>query len=102
VLAVTEVVQAFHAAADQRGWTLDEQRISSLAHDVLDVLGMEEEYRDRHSYAAKLARPAAVDEVLEGERAREDLGEGWCSSDRGMEPPESLGLSSFAAAPAVR
>jgi hypothetical protein len=46
-LAVTEAVQTFQAGAGERGWTVDQDRISSLAHDVL---GLEEEYRERHGY----------------------------------------------------
>ena len=44
VLAVTEAVQSFHAAG-ARGWAVDQRRITSLARDVL---GLEQEYRDRH------------------------------------------------------
>jgi hypothetical protein len=53
-LAVTEAVQAFQADADQRGWTVDQERITGLAHDVL---GLEEEYRERHGYPPE-QRPA--------------------------------------------
>jgi hypothetical protein len=81
-LAVTEAVQTFHAGADERGWTVDQERLSSLAHDVL---GLEEEYRDRHGYPSEQARRAAVGEVLEGERAREDLPARWL---RQASPPE--------------
>jgi hypothetical protein len=72
--AVAEAVQAFGAAADQRGWTVDERRIASLADDAL---GLEEEYRQRHGYEPGLARLAAVSEVLEGERAREEIPSPW-------------------------
>lgn len=81
-LAVTEAVQAFHAGADERGWTVDGERITSLAHDVL---GLEQEYRDRHGYPPEQARAAALGEVLEGERAREDLPAPWL---RQASPPE--------------
>jgi hypothetical protein len=81
-LAVTEAVQAFHADADRRGWTVDFERLSSLAHDVL---GLEEEYRERHGYAPEQARAATLGEVLEGERVREDLPARWL---RQASPPE--------------
>jgi hypothetical protein len=69
-LAVTEAVHSFYADSGARGWTLDQERISSLAHDVL---GLEEEYRDRHGYPREQARRAAFGEVLEGERARQEV-----------------------------
>jgi hypothetical protein len=81
-LAVTEALQAFHADAGGRGWTVDPERLSSLAHDVL---GLEEEYRDRHRCLPEQARRATVGEVLEGERAREDLLARWLRQAR---PPE--------------
>jgi hypothetical protein len=64
--AVGEAVQAFAAGADERGWTVAEGRIASLASDAL---GVEDEYRDRHGYEPELARVYAIGEVLEG-RAR--------------------------------
>jgi hypothetical protein len=73
-LAVAEAVQAFHAGADERGWTVDERRIASLAGEVL---GLEDEYRQRHGYEPELARLWAVGEVLEGERAREEIPLPW-------------------------
>jgi hypothetical protein len=81
-LAVSEAVQAFHADAGGRGWTIDSERLSSLAHDVL---GLEEEYRDRHGYPPEQARATTVGEVLEGERAREELPASWLRQAR---PPE--------------
>jgi hypothetical protein len=72
--AVAEAVQAFHAGADQRGWTVQERRIASLADDAL---GLEDEYRDQHGYPPDLARLWAVGEVLEGERAREEIPLPW-------------------------
>jgi hypothetical protein len=68
--AAAEAVQAFAAGADQRDWTAAERRIASLADDAL---GLEQEYRDRHGYEPELARRYAVGEVLQGERAREEL-----------------------------
>jgi hypothetical protein len=72
--AVAEAVQAFTAGADQRAWTVQERRIASLAGDTL---GLEEEYRDCHGYSPELARLFAVGEVLEGERAREEVPLPW-------------------------
>ena len=74
--AVAEAVQAFAAGVDQRGWTVGERRIASLADDTL---GLEEEYRDQHGYEPELARLFAVGEVLEGERAREEVPLPWRS-----------------------
>jgi hypothetical protein len=73
-LAVAVATQAFHADADQRGWTVDEPRIAQLAGDAL---GLEDEYRERHGYEPELARLWAVGEVLEGERAREEIPMPW-------------------------
>jgi hypothetical protein len=73
-LAVTEAVRAFHAAAGQRGWTVTQRRIASLA---ADTLGVEDEYRDRHGYQPELARLDAVGEVLEAERLRGEIPEPW-------------------------
>jgi hypothetical protein len=72
--AVAEAVQAFAAGADQRAWTVQERRIASLAGDTL---GLEQEYRDQHGYEPELARLFAVGEVLEGERAREEVPLPW-------------------------
>jgi hypothetical protein len=55
---------------------VDQERLSSLAHDVL---GLEQEYRDRHGYPPAQARAATLGEVLEGERAREDLRPNGCA-----------------------
>jgi hypothetical protein len=71
---VAEAVQAFAADADQRAWTVDDRRITGLAGDTL---GLEEEYRDQHGYEPQLARLYAVGEVLEGERAREEVPLPW-------------------------
>jgi hypothetical protein len=71
---VAEAVQAFAAGATERGWTVPERRIASLADDTL---GLEEEYRDWHGYTPELARLSAVGEVLDGERARQELPPGW-------------------------
>ncbi len=79
--AVAEAVQAFGAGADQRGWTVEERRIASLADDAL---GLEQEYRDQHGYQPELARLYAVGEVLEGERAREEIPSPWW---READPP---------------
>jgi len=79
---VAEAVQAFGADADQRDWTVGERRIASLADDTL---GLEEEYRDQHGHEPNLARLYAVGEVLEGERAREELPASWL---RQPDPPE--------------
>jgi hypothetical protein len=84
--AVTEAVQGFAAGADQRGWTVDDRRIASLA---ADALGLEVEYRDRHGYEAQLARLAAVGEILQGERARGEVPLPWW---READPPVQLGL----------
>jgi hypothetical protein len=73
-LAVTEAVQAFRMGASERGWTVQERRIASLADDTL---GLEEEYRDRHGYEPALARLYTVGEVLEGERARQEIPLPW-------------------------
>ena len=75
-LAITEAVQAFRTGASERGWTVQERRIASLAGDTL---GLEEEYRDRHGYEPELARLYAVGEVLEGERARQEVPLPWRS-----------------------
>jgi hypothetical protein len=72
--AVAEAVQAFVAAAGQRGWTVPERRIANLANDTL---GLEEEYRDQHGYEPQLARLSATCEVLGGERARHETPPGW-------------------------
>lgn len=80
--AVAEAVQAFRTGADERGWTVEERRIASLAGDTL---GLEEEYRDRHGYEPELARLYAVGEVLEGERAREEIPLPWLRSE--ADPP---------------
>jgi hypothetical protein len=80
--AVIEAVQAFAASADQRGWTVAERRIASLAGDTL---GLEQEYRDRHGYEPELARLYAVCEVLEGERARQEIPLPW---RREADPPQ--------------
>jgi len=80
--AVDEAVQSFHAGADQRGWTVAEGRIVGLADDTL---GLEEEYRDRHGYEPEHARLYAVGEVLEGERAREEVPSPW---RREADPPQ--------------
>ena len=80
--AVAEAVQAFAADADQRDWTVEEGRIASLADDTL---GLEEEYRERHGYEPALARLYAVGEVLEGERAREEIPSPWRSE---ADPPQ--------------
>jgi hypothetical protein len=81
-LAVTEAVQAFAAGAGERGWTVEECRITSLAGDTL---GLEDEYRDRHGYEPELARLYAVGEVLESERARKEIPLPW---RREPDPPQ--------------
>jgi len=81
--AVAEAVQAFVAGADERSWTVEERRIASLAGDTL---GLEDEYRDRHGYEPELARLYAVCEVLEGERAREEIPLPWRRSE--ADPPQ--------------
>jgi hypothetical protein len=86
--AVAEAVQAFGAGADQRGWTVEERRIASLAGDTL---GLEEEYRDRHGYPPELARLYAVGEVLEGERAREEIPSPWWREADMSEPDPARG-----------
>jgi hypothetical protein len=68
--AVAEAVHAFAADAEQRGWTVSQWRIAQLADDAL---GLEDEYRDQHGYEPELARLSATCEVLDGERAREEL-----------------------------
>jgi hypothetical protein len=68
--AVAEAVQAFAAGAGQRGWTVGERRIARLADDTL---GLEEEFRAQHGYEPELARLFATGEVLDGERARQEL-----------------------------
>jgi hypothetical protein len=72
--AVAEAVQAFTANIGERGWTVEERRIASLAGDTL---GLEDEYRDRHGYEPELARLYTVGEVLESERAREEIPSLW-------------------------
>jgi hypothetical protein len=81
-LAVGEAVQAFAAGADERGWTVEERRIASLAGDTL---GLEDEYRDQHGYEPELARLYAVGEVLEAERLRGEILEPW---SREADPPQ--------------
>jgi hypothetical protein len=68
--AVAEAVQAFNESGPARDWTVGEWRIAQLADDAL---GLEVEYRDQHGYAPELARLHAVGEVLDGERARQEL-----------------------------
>ena len=75
--AVGEAVQAFAAGADQRGWTVAERRIASLAGDAL---GLEAEYRDRHGDPPELARAFPAGEVLEGERVGEEFPLPWWRS----------------------
>jgi hypothetical protein len=79
---VAEAVRAFAAGADERGWTVEERRIASLADDTL---GLEEEYRDRHGYEPELARLYAVGELLEGERIRGEVPVPWW---READPPQ--------------
>ena len=81
--AVVEAVQASGAGADQRGWTVPERRIAQLAGDTL---GLEDEYRDQHGYEPQLARLYAVGEVLEGERARQEVPLPWLRS--AADPPQ--------------
>jgi hypothetical protein len=78
-----EAVRAFRAGAGARGWTVDEQHISSLAPDVL---GLEGEYWDRHRYPPEQARAATVGEILEGEGAREYLPARWPARPPGRPP----------------
>jgi hypothetical protein len=80
--AVAEAVQAFAADAGERGWTVSERRITSLADDTL---GLEDEYRDRHGYEPELARLDAVGEVLESERLRGEIPTPWW---READPPQ--------------
>jgi hypothetical protein len=80
--AVAEAVQASAADARERGWTVSERRITSLADDTL---GLEDEYRDRHGYEPELARLYAVGEVLESERLRGEIPEPWWRED---DPPQ--------------
>jgi hypothetical protein len=68
--AVAEAVQTFTAGANQRGWTVGAGRITRLADDAL---GLEDEYCDQHGYEPELARLFATCEVLDGERARQEL-----------------------------
>ena len=72
--AVAEAVQAFNESGPARDWTVTEWRIAQLADDAL---GLEVEYRDQHGYAPELARLWAVGEVLDGERARQELPVGF-------------------------
>jgi hypothetical protein len=51
------------------------------------VLGLEEEYRERHGYLPEQARRAAVGEVLEGERARQAVPLPWQPADLPQRPP---------------
>jgi hypothetical protein len=98
---VAEAVQRVAAGAAQRGWTVAERRIASLAGDIL---GLEEEYRDQHGYAPEQARLFATGEVLDGERARPELPAwmlpppsppgppgppGRADPDRGQRPPSA-------------
>ncbi len=85
---VAEAVQAFAADADERGWTVSERRIASLASDTL---GLEDEYRDRHGYEPELARLYAVCEVLEGEGARQEIPLPWRSEADPPQRPEPGG-----------
>jgi hypothetical protein len=68
--AAAEALQAFTAGAGERDWTVNPERLASLA---ADALGLEEEYRDQHGYEPQLARLSAVGEVLGGEQAREEI-----------------------------
>jgi hypothetical protein len=81
-LAVAEAVQAFAGGAVERGWTVGERRITSLADDTL---GLEDEYCDRHGYGPELARLYATGEVLEAERIRGEIPEPWWRED---DPPQ--------------
>jgi hypothetical protein len=80
--AVAEAVQAFTADTGQRDWTVPERRIAQLAGDTP---GVEEEYRDQHGHEPELARLFTVGEVLEGERAREEIPSSWW---READPPQ--------------
>jgi hypothetical protein len=82
--AMAEAVQAFTASADQRDWTVEERRIASLADDTL---GLEDEYREQHGYEPELARMYAVGEVLDGERAREEVPLPWWRETDPPRPP---------------
>jgi hypothetical protein len=82
--AMAEAVQAFTASADQRDWTVEERRIASLADDTL---GLEDEYREQHGYEPELARVYAVGEVLDGERAREEVPLPWWRETDPPRPP---------------
>jgi hypothetical protein len=82
--AMAEAVQAFTASADQRDWTVEERRIASLADDTL---GLEDEYREQHGYEPELARMYAVGEVLDGERAREEVPMPWWRETDPPRPP---------------
>jgi hypothetical protein len=82
--AVAEAAQAFAAGADQRGWTVGQRRITQLADDTL---GLEQEYRDQYGYEPELARRSATGEVLQGERAREELPRGFLPP---LDPPQRL------------
>jgi hypothetical protein len=72
--AVAEAVRAFGTSATHRDWTVTERRIASLANDTL---GLEEEYRDQYGDEPQLARLSAIGEVLDGERARQELPSAW-------------------------
>jgi hypothetical protein len=84
-LAVAEAVQAFHAAAGHRGWTVTQRRTASLAADILEV---EDEYRDRHGYEPELARLYAVGEVLEAERLRGEIPRAVVAAGRPPQRPD--------------
>jgi hypothetical protein len=94
--AVAEAVQAFRTGADERGWTVQERRIASLADDTL---GVEDEYRDRHGHEPELARLYAVGEVLEAERLRGEIPEPWW---RGDDPPQRPDPASHERQPSER
>jgi hypothetical protein len=93
--AVAEAVQAFHADADQRGWTVPHRRIALLADDLL---GVEDEYRDRLGYEPELARVFAVGEVLEAEQVRGEIPDPWWRD----EPPPACPDSARQQHPAER
>jgi hypothetical protein len=82
--AAAEAIAEFAATAGERDWTVDRQRIASLASDTL---GLEEEYRYQHGYAPQLARLYAVGEVLAGEQAREEVPEPWWGGKPNPPPP---------------